>query len=222
MNSRKQLKHENILKSNDEISVASSSASLDLKDDDTISQSSASSSNVSQQAEPPEVPTSIGNQMNDVNMIQKQRERILELENKLSELVIENNRLKNLLNSTKLNTLGNFQISLPRAIFQKTKTNNYFIYEINIRSKDETEAWTIFKRYRDFHQLHKKLKKQYFQIKVLDFPPKKKIGNLDFDFVEERRQRLQIYIRHVLQNLPELAHCDSRILIEAKCSFFKS
>lgn len=155
-------------------------------------------------------------------MIRKQRERIMELENQVLDLTLENSRLKNLLTSNKVNTLANLQISIPRAVLQKTKTKNYYIYEINIRSKNGDESWTVFKRYRDFHTLHKQLKKQHLQIKVLDFPPKKKLGNLDFDFVEERRQRLQVYIRHVLQNLPELASCDSRKFLEAKCPFFKS
>lgn len=152
----------------------------------------------------------------------KQRERIMELENQVLELTLENSRLKNLLSTTKVNTTANFQISIPRAVLQKTKTKNFYTYEINLRSKDGAESWTIFKRYRDFHKLHKQLKKQHIQIKVLDFPPKKKIGNLEFDFVEERRQRLQVYLRHVLQHLPELASCDTRKCLEAKCLFFKS
>lgn len=191
-----------------------------MKDDDTISQSSGESST----AEPSELeaPVNTTNQIEHEEMIRKQRERIMELENQVLDLTLENSRLKNLLRTTKVNTLGHFQISIPRAVLQKTKTKNFYIYEINLRSKNGDESWTIFKRYRDFHQLHKQLKKQHLQIKVLDFPPKKKLGNLDFDFVEERRQRLQVYIRHVLQNLPELASCDNRVLLEAKCSFFKS
>lgn len=215
---------ESLLNFSDKISISStgSPSSFNTKDDDTISQSSSSSDeySVPQPAEEPEVNTA--NQIDNEVMMQKQRERIMELENQVLELTLENSRLKNLLISTKFNTLGNFQISIPRAVLQKTKTKNFYIYEINLRTKSGAESWTIFKRYRDFHTLHKQLKKQHLQIKVLDFPPKKKLGNLDFDFVEERRQRLQVYIRHVLQNLPELAHCDSRVLLEAKCSFFKS
>lgn len=216
---------ESIVNFSDKISLSSteSPSSLNMKDDDTISQSTSSSEEYSvPQPEEPELPINTTNQIDNEVMMQKQRERIMELENQVLELTLENSRLKNLLSTTKVNTLGNFQISIPRAVLQKTKTKNFYIYEINLRTKSGAESWTIFKRYRDFYTLHKHLKKQYLQIKVLDFPPKKKIGNLDFDFVEERRQRLQVYIRHVLQNLPELAHCDNRVLLEAKCSFFKS
>ena len=204
-------------------SSSSSPSNFNIKYDDTISHSSNSSSEdefSSARTSTAQVNTS--NQTNNEVMIQQQRERIMELENNVLELTLENSRLKNLLSSSRVNTLATFQISIPRAVLQKTKTKNFYLYEINLRSKEGIESWTIFKRYRDFHMLHKHLKKQHLQIKVLDFPPKKKIGNLDFDFVEERRQRLQVYMRHVLQNLPELANCNSRKLLEAKCTFFKS
>lgn len=209
----------------DMLSISSTgSPSVSTKDDDTISQSSSSSDEYSaaQQPEEPEIAINTANQIDNEVLMQKQRERIMELENQVLELTLENSRLKHFLGAMKVNTLGNFQISIPRAVLQKTKTKNFYIYEINLRTKTGSESWTIFKRYRDFHTLHKMLRKQHLQIKVLDFPPKKKLGNLEFDFVEERRQRLQVYMRHVLQNLPELAHCDSRALLEAKCSFFRS
>lgn len=221
---------ESIPIASDRISVSTESSTgspsnFHLKDDDTLSQSSSSSEEFSavQSETEPETPVNTSNQIDNEVMMQKQRERIMELENQVLELTLENSRLKNLLrNNTKVNSLANFQVSIPRAVLQKTKTKNFYIYEINLRTKSGSESWTIFKRYRDFHKLHKQLKQQHLQIKVLDFPPKKKIGNLDFDFVEERRQRLQVYIRHVLQNLPELASCDSRKFLEAKFPFFQS
>lgn len=214
----------------DKISISTESSTgspsnYQLKDDDTMSHSSSSSEESFHENKPeeePETPINTVNQIDNEAMIMKQRERIMELENQVLELMLENGRLKNLLSTTKVNTTANFQISIPRAVLQKTKTNNFYTYEINLRSKNGAESWTIFKRYRDFHKLHKQLKKQHLQIKVLDFPPKKKIGNLDFDFVEERRQRLQVYMRHVLQHIPELASCDTRKCLEAKCSFFQS
>lgn len=210
---------ESIAQFSDKISIISSESStgspsnLNLKDDDSISRSS------SEEIQP--TVSKIPDQIDTNEAIQKQHMRIMELENQIRDLTMENSRLKNLLCNNKVNSLANFQVSIPRAVLQKTKTKNFYIYEINLRSKDGGE-WTIFKRYRDFHQLHKTLKKQNLQIKVLDFPPKKKIGNMNFDLVEERRQRLQVYIRHVIQMLPELASCDSRKLLEAKCEFFKA
>lgn len=154
--------------------------------------------------------------------IRKQNDRIKELEQQILDLTVENSRLRQLLNANKVNTAANFQVSIPRAVLKKSKTKtNYYVYEINLRSTNGVENWTVFKRYRDFYKLHKELKKQHIQIKVLDFPPKKKIGNMDFNVVEDRRQRLQVYIRHVLQNLPDL-QVETRSLLETKCPFFKT
>lgn len=194
-----------------------------IKDDDTTSLSSNSSSEENEVAN--NTPKEDTTDQNNEYIIMVQRERIQELENKVHDLTSEITRLRDLLaNSTQksLGSLANFQIAIPRAVLNKTKTKNFYIYEINLRSKDDNDRWTIFKRYRDFYNFHKQLKKRYLQIRVLDFPPKKKIGNLDFDFVEERRQRLQVYIRHVLQNVPELASCSSKQALEAKCQFFKT
>lgn len=197
------------------------------KDDDTTSLSSSPSDEESAVArEPSKTSTNETVKINMEQMIEKQRQQISELENKVLDLTLENSRLRNMLadssNQRSINSLGNFQIAIPRAVLNKTKTKNFYIYEINIHCKDDNERWTIFKRYRDFYKFHKSLKQKYVQIKVLDFPPKKKIFNLDFEFVEERRQRLQVYLRHVINSLPELANCSSKSNLEAKCSFFKS
>lgn len=156
---------------------------------------------------------------NDEEIIENQKGRIKELEQHIKDLTLENSRLRHMLNTNKINTAASFQVSIPRAVLQKSKTQNYYVYEINLKTTTGSENWTIFKRYRDFYKLHKNLKKEYLQIKILDFPPKKRVGNTNFDFVEDRRQRLQVYIRHVLQNLPEL-QVETRQLLESKCTFF--
>ncbi|KAG5684764.1 hypothetical protein PVAND_013977 [Polypedilum vanderplanki] len=194
-------------------------SSISSDEEDNVVEKNEQQKNFKQEQQPV---LNTSNQLENEAIIQKQRDRIKELEQQVLDLTLENTRLRNLLNVNKVNTLANFQISIPRAVLKKSKTKNYYVYEINLKSTSGLDSWTIFKRYRDFYQLHKNLKKQHLQIKVLDFPPKKKIGNLEFDFVEDRRQRLQVYIRHVLQNLPELASCESRQLLESKCSFFKS
>lgn len=214
----------------DRLSVSTSESSMspsnfyDVKNDSDVSSMSSDDEEVNHTQEPSESHQAAASskiQIEHELVIQKQQERISELEQQVLDLTMENTRLRNLLNANKVNTLANFQISIPRAVLKKSTTKNYYIYEINLKTTAGEESWTIFKRYRDFYKLHKELKKQNLQIKVLDFPPKKKLGNMEFEFVEERRQRLQVYIRHVLQNLPELAKCESRQLLEAKCPFFR-
>lgn len=39
--------------------------------------------------------------------------------------------------------------------------------------------------------------------------------------VEERRKRLQMYLRRVISHWPELTHCNNRFLLEQHLAFFK-
>jgi sorting nexin-29 len=220
----------------DTISISTESSShsnfydaKDDEDDDTISHSSSSSEEGEEAINEPlkneineKIKHDTENRIELEATIQNQNDRIKELEQQILDLTVENTRLRQLLNANKVNTAANFQVSIPRAILRKSKTKtNYYVYEINLRSTNGIESWTIFKRYRDFYKLHKDLKKQHVQIKILDFPPKKKIGNMAFDIVEDRRQRLQVYIRHVLQTLPDL-QVETKALLETKCPFFKT
>lgn len=37
--------------------------------------------------------------------------------------------------------------------------------------------WNVYRRYNQFYNLHKELKKEYQMVGTLDFPPKKTVGN---------------------------------------------
>jgi sorting nexin-29 len=81
------------------------------------------------------------------------------------------------------------------------------------------DQWSVSRRYSDFYKLHKQLLKQNPSIKVLDFPPKKKLGNMNADFVEQRRQRLQVYLKHLISILPEVSGCNTRSQLERAMPF---
>lgn len=155
----------------DTISISTESSShsnfYDAKDDeDTISHSSSSSEEdeeIEEVCEPSKICNDIVEAVNKDEFkleyeaaLQKQRDRIKELEQQVLDLTVENTRLRQLLNANKVNTSANFQVSIPRAVLRKSKTKtNYYVYEINLRSTSGAESWTIFKRYRDFYKLHK-------------------------------------------------------------------
>lgn len=72
-----------------------------------------------------------------------------------------------------------FLVSIPRAIFIKSGgTKSYYAYEIHVNFLNGTDEWIIMRRYSEFYKLHQKFKKNNPLIKALDFPPKKKIGNM--------------------------------------------
>ncbi|KAL3285767.1 hypothetical protein HHI36_000292 [Cryptolaemus montrouzieri] len=59
------------------------------------------------------------------------------------------------------------------------------------------ETWRISKRYNDFYKLHTYLQSSGLP---LSLPPKKLIGNLDPDFINERLRGLQKYLNFILMN----------------------
>lgn len=136
-------------------------------------------------------------------------------------------------------------MSVPRVILQRlggARNKAYYAYEVHIIPTHGGDEWTILRRYNDFYKLHKRFQKDNVAVKTLDFPPKKNFGNMvifvvalsgrgvvityvsyqqDAHFVEQRRQRLQVYLRHLLAVLPDIAACTTRSQLEHVFPFFK-
>ncbi|XP_041363151.1 sorting nexin-29-like [Gigantopelta aegis] len=92
-------------------------------------------------------------------------------------------------------------IWIPSAFLRGSSTNSHHVYQVYIRIKDE--EWNIYRRYREFHELHSKLKKVYPIVGRYEFPPKKNFGKKDAKIVESRRRILQNYLREVINLLVE-------------------
>ncbi|KAJ9593047.1 hypothetical protein L9F63_027708, partial [Diploptera punctata] len=84
-------------------------------------------------------------------------------------------------------------IWIPSAFLTGGSSDVHHVYQVYIRIRDD--EWNIYRRYAQFYSLHKELKKQDAVVSTFDFPPKKTLGNKDARFVEERRRRLQHYLR---------------------------
>lgn len=139
-----------------------------------------------------------------------------------SLLYRENHRLRGLANpSSSRYGYNYFSVSVPRVLLQRTQRKKYYAYEVHIIPTHGGDEWTLLRRYNEFYKLHKHFQKDNVAIKTLDFPPKKKFGNMDAHFVEQRRQRLQVYLRHLLALLPDVARCQTRSQLEQCFPFFK-
>lgn len=101
-------------------------------------------------------------------------ERCEWLESRVAQLSLENHRLRGISNSPR-GGLTFFTVSVPRVHLED---NKYYSYEIQITPTYGGEEWTIRKRYRDFYNLHQTYQKSNPNVKALDFPPKKKFGNM--------------------------------------------
>lgn len=153
-------------------------------------------------------------------------ERCQMLEARVAELSLENHRLRMLTRPNRL-SLMHFQIVIPKAILRTPVSGRrrpHYCYEIRITPAAATtgvsECWSVFRRYSEFYRLHKRLQKEHPSVKTLDFPPKKKIGNMNPQYVEQRRQRLQVYMNSLfITVLPEVSACNTRSQLEQAFPF---
>ncbi|XP_035789316.1 sorting nexin-29-like [Anopheles albimanus] len=169
-------------------------------------------------------------------------ERCHLLESRVAELSLENHRLR-MVTSANRNSMAYFSFAIPKAI-QRTSSGRsrrpFHVYEIRISpmrgtiasadvdqgsllesSGSSSTSWCLYRRYNEFYRLHKRLQRDHPTVKTLDFPPKKKLGNMNVDFVEQRRQRLQVYLNSLFAVvLPEVLSCRTRAQLEQVFPFF--
>lgn len=96
-----------------------------------------------------------------------------------------------------------FLVSIPRVLLQRREGSNkkYFAYEIQITpvSGNESDKWSLLRRYSEFHRFDKYLQKSNPMIKNLDFPPKKSFGNM-------------VSITNYWNEIPISVHCTVYVL----------
>ncbi|XP_006818443.1 sorting nexin-29-like [Saccoglossus kowalevskii] len=112
---------------------------------------------------------------------------------------------------------------IPSAFLKGKGKDSYHVYQIYVRIKDE--EWNIYRRYSQFYDLHQKMRKMNPMLNTFDFPPKKTLGHKDVKFVEDRRKRLQHYLRCVLnlwlQNNPQLSSAPCKETLVTLIPFFR-
>ncbi|XP_070157473.1 sorting nexin-29 [Polyergus mexicanus] len=113
-------------------------------------------------------------------------------------------------------------IWIPSAFLTGQPSDIHHVYQIYARIRDV--EWNIYRRYAQFYALYRELKKHDAIVTSFEFPPKKTIGNKDAKFVEERRQKLQQWLRRVVgrvaQCSPAFACRPSRQTLVSLMPFF--
>ncbi|CAN7940553.1 unnamed protein product, partial [Ixodes hexagonus] len=114
-------------------------------------------------------------------------------------------------------------IWIPSAFLAGHRSDAFHVYQVYVRIRDD--EWNVYRRYSQFYALHKALRKNNPIVNSFDFPPKKSIGNKDAKVVEERRKRLQRYLRCVLnwmaQTSTELLDSPDKHTLVALLPFFR-
>lgn len=202
--------HEMLTKKFDHEIIPAEPEEIDLRQEsdvksETSSQSSKSSSAVSS--------ANVIHQRTTAELEEKLRdmtERCTLLETRVAQLSLENRQLRRLTVNQVTETTANFMITIPQAKLMTARSRNYYAYEVHVTMRDRLVHWTVMRRYREFHKLHKLLKKSHPSIATIEFPPKKHFGNMNRVFVEERRQQLQIYLISVMEFLPQVEACRNK------------
>ncbi|XP_065200846.1 sorting nexin-29-like isoform X2 [Planococcus citri] len=111
---------------------------------------------------------------------------------------------------------------VPSVFLTGRYADPHHVYQVHFRIG--SEEWNVYRRYAQFHAFHQKLKKEYSIASGFHFPPKKTIGNKDANFVEERRKKIQLYLRQVINFLltqdSHLAVNPTKALFTSRVQFF--
>ncbi|KAF2496187.1 intermediate filament protein-like protein [Lophium mytilinum] len=75
-----------------------------------------------------------------------------------------------------------------------------YVIEVRRRAGDQMPAavWVVTRRYSEFHDLNKRLRAKYPQIRNLEFPRRQMVLKLQKDFLQKRRLGLERYLRELL------------------------
>ncbi|KAF1965539.1 intermediate filament protein-like protein [Bimuria novae-zelandiae CBS 107.79] len=75
-----------------------------------------------------------------------------------------------------------------------------YVIEVRRRAGDQmaAAAWVVSRRYSEFHDLNKRLRSKFPQVRNLEFPRRQMMLKLQKDFLQKRRVGLEKYLRDLL------------------------
>ncbi|XP_047143219.1 sorting nexin-29 isoform X2 [Hydra vulgaris] len=88
-------------------------------------------------------------------------------------------------------------ILVPSVFLKRKGTESHHLYQVYTRIGEE--EWNVYRRYSQFNKLRTHVSKMNLKtLEKFDFPKKNVFGKKDTKFLEERRLRLQEYLRTVI------------------------
>lgn len=108
------------------------------------------------------------------------------------------------------------KISIPSYTLRGSGRGSHIEYEVKIAVMED--AWTIFRRYKRFRELHQYMKHMYGKKVMLPyFPPKKLFGNTSERLVEERRKLLEVYLIELVNACRRDLSCPLHRSVQGLC-----
>ena len=98
---------------------------------------------------------------------------------------------------------GRAAVSIKSVMIGKEQDGHEFalyVIEVKRQAGEQMPAatWAVTRRYRQFHELHKRLRARFPSVRELDFPRRQTLFTLQKDFVNKRRVTLERYLRSLL------------------------
>lgn len=89
-----------------------------------------------------------------------------------------------------------FSLNIPTVYLTKNEPNSssYHIYQVNVKTSQGSE-WSVYRRYSQFYALHQKLKAKDSTISKIRLPPKRRLNSKASTIVQDRRRKLEEYLR---------------------------
>ena len=84
-----------------------------------------------------------------------------------------------------------------REVWQRSYPSPHALYKIDVMTK--SNHWFVFRRYREFNELHKKLVSLYGIPKDM-LPPKKFMSNMALSVLEKRKAALEHYLQRLVNS----------------------
>ena len=98
----------------------------------------------------------------------------------------------------------NVEKSIESPHNRHTESNRFTTYVLQVQCQSG-QVYLLEKRYREFHALHAKLKRQFTTVKHLYFPPKHFFQSLALRVIELRQHHLEQYLAAILTLRPRPA-----------------
>ncbi|XP_068717325.1 kinesin-like protein KIF16B [Montipora capricornis] len=97
------------------------------------------------------------------------------------------------------------QVCIPRYILRGLGRDSYHVFEVKTTVGGDT--WSVYRRYRKFRELHKSMRKHYYEVGSLDFPNRRFFGNRADEFVRARRAQLETYLQSFIGLCSKIPDC---------------
>lgn len=98
--------------------------------------------------------------------------------------------------------------SYSGLLHSSSSSSSFHVYQLNLRTETGQE-WSIYRRYSQFHSLHQKLKVKDPEIGKLRFPPKRRLNSKASTIVQDRRIKLEEYMRCLINYIGEKSSKDT-------------